>query len=313
MDSEIMRRVRNDWGGKGTTGKFKFHHICGENIHINKPRNAAYREAGFSHGLCFSHCPLLPGQLFLIEISDAQDGWSGHLRIGVTQHDPSELHTVPEMVIPDMTTGGSSTEERQITKGGQTWATAVTKFHNRISGRHKEIVGEPCDSGNKERIKNIASFANQRISVKSLYFLARKELTFTSSGNRFPDFGQSVFIGSRIGVTLVPVNSDTGAELASDEERICISEKTDYSLCNMHLIINGEDQGPCATLIPLDRPLYVVIDVYSITKQVKIVDTPYIGTLADLARDKIRSQIKSGQRCEHLPIPTSIKKFCQYQ
>lgn len=59
--------------------------------------------------------------------------------------------------------------------------------------------------------------------------------------------------GSRIGVMLVPTEAD----------------KTKGA---MHFIINGIDQGPCTTEIPLGRaPLHVVIDVYGSTKRIRII------------------------------------------
>lgn len=59
--------------------------------------------------------------------------------------------------------------------------------------------------------------------------------------------------GSRIGIIYVPtVQSTTKGEL--------------------HFIINGVDRGPVSTDIPLNRaPLFVVIDVYGTTKQIRII------------------------------------------
>jgi len=58
-------------------------------------------------------------------------------------------------------------------------------------------------------------------------------------------------IGSRIGVMYVPT-SETKAD--------------------MHFIINGEDQGPCARDIPYQvNPLYAVVDVYGSTKKVRVI------------------------------------------
>lgn len=196
-----------------------------------------------------------------------------------------------------------------MTVDGKTWVTAITKFHNRIHGKSKEILGFAdgcCDSVFKS---NIASFANQTIRVKELYFLARRELTFTSSGSRFPDFGQSVFIGSRIGVTLVPLDPD-GNEITTMTDEECRVGAPVH--CNMHFVINGEDQGPCINFIPLDRPLYVVVDVYSTTTQVKVIPLSYLGSLKDLARERIRSVVRKGNY-ELLPLPTSLKDFCQYK
>lgn len=59
--------------------------------------------------------------------------------------------------------------------------------------------------------------------------------------------------GSRIGIIYVPtVQSDSKGEL--------------------HFIINGVDRGPVSRDIPLNRaPLFVVIDVYGTTKQIRII------------------------------------------
>lgn len=46
----------------------------------------------------------------------------------------------------------------------------------------------------------------------------------------------------------------------------------DSNKAEMHIIINGEDQGFCTREIPYkEGPLHAVIDVYGSTKQVKIV------------------------------------------
>lgn len=59
--------------------------------------------------------------------------------------------------------------------------------------------------------------------------------------------------GSRIGVVFVPTDNDK-------------------TMGEMHFIINGVDQGACTKQIPLGRaPLYVVIDVYGTTKQIRII------------------------------------------
>jgi len=58
-------------------------------------------------------------------------------------------------------------------------------------------------------------------------------------------------VGSRIGVLFVPTGEDEA---------------------DMHFVINGEDQGPCARQIPFrDAPLWAVVDVYGSTKRVRIV------------------------------------------
>lgn len=58
-------------------------------------------------------------------------------------------------------------------------------------------------------------------------------------------------VGSRIGVMYVP---------------------TSENKADMHFIINGEDQGPCAKEIPYQTaPIFAVVDVYGSTKRVRVV------------------------------------------
>jgi len=70
-------------------------------------------------------------------------------------------------------------------------------------------------------------------------------------------------VGSRIGILYVVTGDGETAE--------------------MHFILNGEDQGPCARGIPYKTaPLYAVVDVYGTTKQIRIVQLScglYICTL----------------------------------
>lgn len=261
------------------------------------------------YSLSFSHCPLLPGQIFLIEIADSQDGWSGHLRVGVTQCNPSHMKTMPEMVIPDMTTTPNVDDNNLKQSVNRTWAVAITKFHNRIRSQNKEICGIQSEGDPMERL---ACFANEIISLEDLYFFGRKELTFSVSGVRFPNFGQSTFIGSRIGIVLIPVDNDTKLDLYKPGDQTNSTHSYGCEKCNMHLIINGEDQGPSVTEIPLNRPLFALVDVYSITKRVNIVGTTSLTSLKDLCRDVIRSRVHLNMDCEALPLPKTLKQFCQF-
>ncbi|CAG7785796.1 unnamed protein product [Allacma fusca] len=99
-------------------------------------------------------------------------------------------------------------------------------------------------------------------------------------------------VGSRIGVMYV---------------------KGEDGKADMHFIINGEDQGPCARDIPYQNaPLYAVIDVYGSTKQVRIVQLESrSNTLQSLCRDTIRQKI---QTCgiKSLPLPKSLKNYLMY-
>lgn len=98
-------------------------------------------------------------------------------------------------------------------------------------------------------------------------------------------------IGSRIGIMYV-ITNDTA---------------------EMHLIINGDDQGPCVKGIPyLEGYLYAVVDVYGITKQVRIIQLYGVETLQHLCRNTVLQYIKR-DTIEKLLLPKTMKKFLKYQ
>lgn len=68
-----------------------------------------FRKQSFANALCFSEKPLKPGELFLIEVGIKEAGWSGHLRIGLTQIDPVNVYdNLPQYALPDLANLGSS-------------------------------------------------------------------------------------------------------------------------------------------------------------------------------------------------------------
>ena len=234
----------------------KFHPYHGENIKLLDENTVAHRENSFAHAISFSEKPLCPMEIFLIEIEKNERGWSGHLRIGLTQHNPSEKFELPQYALPDLANMGKS------------WIFAVTKSHNRV---YEDSIDDGAQSSGYQSILGDADYVYtakggfKRSVLKPLNQINATETDGMSSDSSSSETSSDTSIlptdvGSRIGI--VYVIKDDQAE--------------------MHFIINGEDQGPCVKCIPYhEGPLYAVVDVYGTTKRVRIIQL-YGGNILQL-------------------------------
>lgn len=259
----------------------RFHPYHGENIQLFHENLVAYRKTSFAHALTFSEEPLKPGEIFLVEIEKTERGWSGHLRIGLTQFDPRNHFKLPQYALPDLANMGKS------------WIYAVNKSHNRIFTGNIEIdedqATEPYQPvvGNEDLIQTPRGTFSRSLLLPVRFPVERK------NGHFIPKKGSILptDVGSRIGIMYV-VNEDRA---------------------EMHFIINGLDQGPCAKNIPYqDGPLYAIVDVYGTTKQVRIIQLYGVTSLQNACREIILQLVRK-EDIDTLPLPTKLKQFLLYE
>jgi len=84
---------------------------------MGENNTVAHRKASFAHGLVFSERSLQPGEIFLLEITETELGWNGHLRLGLTQLDPNTFFTLPLIAF-------------ELMPLGQTWIFSLVKNSN---------------------------------------------------------------------------------------------------------------------------------------------------------------------------------------
>ena len=244
----------------------RFHPYHGQNIKLAEDNMVALRKTSFAHAISFSEKPLHPREIFLVEIEKNERGWSGHLRIGLTQHDPSQEFELPQYALPDLTNKGKS------------WIFAVTKSHNQVQVNSDMTLEQSLEEN--ESVHNLPLLGHGDYINTSRGTFRRSLLKpLPKSVNRTSESEESN-PNANVGVdnTVMEV---TDSILPTDVgSRIGIMYTiTDSDRAEMHFIINGEDQGPCAKNIPYkDGPIYAVVDVYGTTKQVRIIQL-YGGTV----------------------------------
>ncbi|XP_006881647.1 PREDICTED: neuralized-like protein 2 [Elephantulus edwardii] len=272
------------WGpGRPEPAPTRFHRVHGAHIRVDPSGTQATRVESFAHGVCFSHEPLAPGQVFLVEIEEKELGWCGHLRLGLTALDPATLPAVPEFSLPD------------LVSLGHTWVFAITRHHNRVPpeghpegevvvpSRPPALLEEPYLCIEQFRIPRDRLVGRSRPGLYSHLLDQLYEL------NVLPPTARR----SRLGVLFCPRPDSTA---------------------DMHIVINGEDMGPSARGLPVSQPLYAVVDVFASTKSVRLVQLEYgLPSLQTLCRLVIQRSVVHRLAIDRLHLPKGLKDFCKYE
>lgn len=232
----------------------KFHKYHGSNIILYDNNTVAHRRTSYANALTFSEKPLKPGEIFLLEIERTERGWTGDIRLGLTQLNPYEAQSaglrLPQYALPDLITMKSS------------WIYAISKSCQILS----KCSGSSIIRGNKimqtshgsvlfSSLQPYKSDLNVKILPTDVGSRIGKFLSFKNLW--YFKITSSLFLG----IVYIPV------------PRVGLRETAE-----LHFIVNGEDQGAFAKDIPFtEGPLYAVIDVYGCTKQVRIVQVEYQG------------------------------------
>ena len=144
--------IRKVWRSLSTSNCFlimvglAFHRAHGSNIELLQNRQVARRYRSFANAIAFSHRPLAPGETFLFEIEEQEVGWAGHIRCGVTVHNPKKLQSLPQYLLPDFA---------QMNDGKCcSWVYAIKPSDEMPFGDDFNGVAVPCNRQSESFVKS---------------------------------------------------------------------------------------------------------------------------------------------------------------
>uniref|UniRef100_A0A1I7Z3Z0 Neuralized n=1 Tax=Steinernema glaseri TaxID=37863 RepID=A0A1I7Z3Z0_9BILA len=106
--TELIGNENSEGAGHVTWNQthLKFHPVHGCNIILQRDGVIARRNESFCHGLAFSNRPIAVDEVVCIRFAEVGQSWSGFLRFGVTNIDPTSYREgeLPKFACPDLTT-----------------------------------------------------------------------------------------------------------------------------------------------------------------------------------------------------------------
>lgn len=189
----------------------RFHAYHGDNIILSEDNTIAYRKASFANALIFSEKPLQPGEIFLLEIEQNERGWSGHMRLGLTQLDPyvifDQSGMLPQYSLPDLTSRSD----------GGSWIYGITRGHNNVIS---------WDTNGKIRSnKNVL----KRLCRNSLLKPVKQSRGILPTDK-----------GSRIGVMYVPIDDNWASMhfiINGEDQGACVND-IPYRAAPLHVVVD---------------------------------------------------------------------------
>ncbi|KFM58747.1 Neuralized-like protein 2, partial [Stegodyphus mimosarum] len=204
-----------------------FHDYHGQNIVLSENNTAAYRRKGYAHGITFSREPLLPGEIFLLEIVNFEHGWIGNIRCGLTQKNPSSNFNLPPYALPGLVHEGHS------------WILPITRAGLNIFPQISINDLSPAIYESNDHI-----YTSRGCLPSSTLWPCQKLPTFAHSD------GEETVIQESLNHS----NSDNGRHMIPGGigNRIGVTYIIRDGLAEMYIFLNGSVYGPCATEIPLN-------------------------------------------------------------
>lgn len=191
----------------------RFHQKHGAHVELSNGGTIATRTKSFANAVVFSQRPLSTLETFMFEIIEHEQGWSGHVRCGITSHNPKDFQLrVPPYLLPD------------LAQMGMTWVFAIKPNHSKPLGdEHLRDDG----SHNYQRVEEGDEDTNQLYCGEKA---ASENLKPTDKGSRIgvriSSCGNLYFFinGKKFGpcATNVPANSYAAVDVYGSTKSVRI-------------------------------------------------------------------------------------------
>ncbi|KAG0719039.1 Neuralized-like protein 2 [Chionoecetes opilio] len=309
----------------------QFHPNHGANVMLCDDNTVAYRKASFANAVTISERPLLPGEIFVVEIEKTEPGWTGHMRLGLTQLNPAnpDLLKLPPYSLPDMTNMGKSQNRVQTDSEGDperdaAAAAAITPplaLEDGGGGGQECAPAPPKDQSGVQYPWGTLEAQNVRGRRRGMGGGAGRGLDSIMFGE-YLKTSRGLVPRSALQPTPYAFTSPSGRRITLKRDNILPTDEGSRigviylprgHLAEMHYIINGEDQGAFTKKLPFQHaPLYAVVDVYGTTKQVRIVQLYGVTSLKSACRDIIVKHIAQ-HGVNALPLPRTLKDYLLFE